>query len=379
MGRRSTFIPLHDSDGEPAPPLERSAQRLAPRPAPRRPPRFRSRPGALTWLIAVMLLAGSGVLLYPATAQWISALNQARLLNELDDLVAESDPGPEEQLASAKAYNAALTAGVGSGAELEAGSNVPTSRGAGSAGLGEGAPLQYSSILSPAPGGPMARVKIPNIGVDLPIYHGTDDETLLHGAGHLEGTHLPVGGTGTHAVVTAHRGLATAAMFTALDRVKADDTFTVEVFGEVLSYRVRDTRVVAPEETDSLRAAEGADLMTLVTCTPLGINSHRILVTGERVIPTPEADLDGAGSSSAAPGFPWWALGLLLACACAVSYLWIAGRGDAARRAGGPRERRAPAHRRSRRAPPGAGGRRGRRSRRRSRHGLAGNRRESSP
>lgn len=367
MAMRRTFIPLADANNASDSPANRSALRP------------RCRPGILTWLIAVMLFAGSGVLLYPATAQWISALNQARLLADLDELVAASDPSPEEQLAFAQAYNAALSAGAAPGAELAAGSRVPTSRGAEVAGLDGGAKLEYSRILSPTHGGPMARVKIPNIGVDLPIYHGTDDETLLRGAGHLEGTHLPVGGIGTHAVVTAHRGLATAAMFTALDRVAADDTFTIEVFGEVLSYRVRDTRVVAPEDTDTLRVTEGADLVTLVTCTPLGINSHRILVTGERVIPTPEADVAGAASASAQPGFPWWAIGLLLACACSVSYLWIAGRGDAARRLARTRPHTRPAHRRWRRALPAVAGRWGHRSRTRYRDGVAVNRGGSSP
>ncbi|WP_459583204.1 class C sortase, partial [Aerococcus mictus] len=111
------------------------------------------------------------------------------------------------------------------------------------------------------------------IDVDLPVYHGTSDEVLNRAAGHLEGTSLPVGGPSTRAVITAHRGLANARMFTDLNKVNVGDTFTIEVFGDVLTYRVRDTKVVAPEDTDTLRVEEGKDLVTLVTCTPLGINS----------------------------------------------------------------------------------------------------------
>lgn len=177
--------------------------------------------------------------------------------------------------------------------------------------------------------GLMARVKIPAIDVDLPIYHGTSDAVLLEGVGHLEGSSLPIGGPDTHAVLTAHRGLADAAMFTNLDRVKVGDTFTIEVFGEVLTYRVRETKVVAPEDADALRAVPGEDLVTLVTCTPLGINTHRILVTGERITPTPIEDIAAAGQAPDVPGFPWWAVGVLAAILVAEGYVWWSGFNDA--------------------------------------------------
>jgi len=161
--------------------------------------------------------------------------------------------------------------------------------------------------------------------IDLPIYHGTDDETLLRGLGHLEGTSLPVGGQGQRTVVTGHRGLAEARMFTDLDKVQVGDTFTFEVFGEVLTYRVFDKKVVNPEETEALRSEPGRDLATLVTCTPLGINTHRILVTGERVYPTPQRDIDAAGAAPDIPGFPWWALGLLGGVSLIGLYIWRSG------------------------------------------------------
>ena len=154
----------------------------------------------------------------------------------------------------------------------------------------------------------MARVKIPSIEVDLPIYHGTDEETLLRGAGHLEGTHLPVGGESTRSVITAHRGLANATMFTDLNRVSEGDSFTIESLGETLVYRVNEIQVIDPTDTGSLQSESGKDLVTLITCTPLGVNTHRILVTGERITPTPAPALHEAGKAPEIPGFPWWAL-----------------------------------------------------------------------
>ena len=278
------------------------------------------KPGLLTWLIAALIIGGSGVLLYPSTAAWLTSVNQSRIIDSIGALVDDANPGAEEQLQQARAYNAALTAGV----ELRANANVP----AGSGSLGDDR-FDYRSILTANPSGLMARIKIPNIGVDLPIYHGTRDETLLRGAGHLEGSHLPVGGPSTHAVITAHRGLANATMFTNLDRVEVGDTFTIETFGEVLTYRVRETKVVQPEDTDSLRAESDRDLVTLITCTPLGINSHRILVTGERITPTPQQDLDAAGAASEIPGFPWWALGFAASVTAAAGYVWRSGVSDA--------------------------------------------------
>ncbi|WP_344680349.1 class C sortase, partial [Leucobacter komagatae] len=123
--------------------------------------------------------------------------------------------------------------------------------------------------------------------IDLPVYHGTSDATLLKGVGHLQGTSLSMGGDGTRAVLTGHRGLANATMFTHLDQVKVGDTFSVDALGEVFTYRVFDYEVVNAHDTEEIRAVPGKDLMTLITCTPLGVHMHRIIVTGERVTPTP--------------------------------------------------------------------------------------------
>ena len=224
--------------------------------------------------------------------------------------------GLHAQVEQAHAYNDALSAG----AVLEANNHVPTG-----AGSSKDSSLNYANILKANNEGLMARLKIPSISLDLPVYHGTADDTLLKGLGHLEGTSLPVGGEGTRSVITGHRGLAEATMFTNLDKVKTGDSLIVEVFGEVLTYRVTSTKVVEPEETEALRVEEGKDLLTLVTCTPLGINTHRILLTGERIYPTPAKDLAAAGKRPDVPHFPWWAVGLAAGLIVIGLYLWRSG------------------------------------------------------
>ncbi|PQZ89545.1 class C sortase [Arthrobacter sp. MYb227] len=282
----------------------------------------RWRPGALTWISALLALAGLTIVIYPLAASWLSSYNQSQLIKDLAQQVQTSGPERSDQLGAARQYNDALSSGV----RLDANTNVPTG-----AGSSSDTSLVYKDILSTGASEVMARVKIPAIDVDLPIYHGTSDEVLLKGVGHLEGSHLPIGGKDTHSVLTAHRGLANATMFSNLDKVKVGDTFTVEVFGEVLTYRVRETKVVDPDDTDTLLTVAGDDLVTLVTCTPLGINSHRILVTGERITPTPIKDIEAAGADPTIPGFPWWAAiyggGLILI----TTYVWRSGYTDAKR------------------------------------------------
>lgn len=268
-------------------------------------------------VIALISVLGAGLLLFPTAVSWFSQYEQSQ---RIDDLTADvADLGSttlQEELERARAYNEDL---VGGGANLVANGRLPVADEPDQTG-------EYDTLLRADRAGLMARLKVPSINVDLPVSHGTSGTVLEHGVGHLEGTALPVGGESTRSVLTAHRGLATAELFNHLDRVEVDDTFTIEVFGEVLTYRVIDTRIVEPTDGESLFPIEGQDLVTLVTCTPLGINSHRILVTGERIIPTPQADLDNAGQSPEIPTFPWWALiatGVLLT---AGGYVWWSGR-----------------------------------------------------
>ncbi|AWE41459.1 hypothetical protein DDD63_00285 [Actinobaculum sp. 313] len=276
-------------------------------------------PWKFSWLSlvpALIALLGMLVLAYPTAASWIAQYNQSKVISKYSDSVNSADPSAQEQLRLAYEYNDALRAG----AILEANSNVPTGSGS-----SENESLDYNSMLRANSTGLMARLRISAIDLDLPVYHGTSDQTLLKGVGHLEGTSLPVGGESTRSVLTGHRGLAQATMFTNLDRLKVGDTFTIEIFDEVLTYRIYDKKVVEPTETEALRVEEGRDLVTLVTCTPLGINTHRILVTGERVYPTPQEDLDAAGKTPEIPRFPWWAVALLVGFVLIGVYIWRSG------------------------------------------------------
>lgn len=273
--------------------------------------------GALAW-------SGMIVFTYPSVASWLSQYNQSQLIDGYSSHVRDGlDPSAAELIRSAHAYNDALT----SGAVLGSNERVPQGDGSST-----DETLEYEKQLRASPLDVMARLRIDAIGVDLPVYHGANDDTLSRGVGHLEGTSLPVGGMGTRSVLTAHRGLANATMFTNLDRVQRGDTFTVEVLGEVLTYRVFETQVVKPEDTESIRAVPGKDLITLVTCTPLGINTHRILVTGERITPTPQKDLDAAGGTPDVPGFPWWIVIIAGGTVAVGGYVWRSGRVPASQR-----------------------------------------------
>lgn len=170
----------------------------------------------------------------------------------------------------------------------------------------EGDTTDYRSQLNPAGDGVMGRIKIDKINVDLPIYHTSSDAVLRMGAGHMTETSLPVGGAGSHAAITAHRGLAESVLFTNLDKVQVGDQFVIEVLGEAQVYEVFLTRIVAADETDWLLYDNDRDLVTLITCNPLGINTERMLVTGERVTPTPQEAVDEVGAGPKIPGFPWF-------------------------------------------------------------------------
>lgn len=295
-----------------APPLEPD---VATRRSVRRE-RARWRLPRLALVVAVIGLAGVLVLTYPAAAGWFSQYEQSQMIDDYSEEVQEIGPDIlAAELERARQYNADLIGG----AEVAANERVPVAEGSTAA-------EDYTSLLSADDQGLMARLRVPAAGIDLPIYHGASEETLQKGVGHLEGTALPVGGDDTHAVLTAHRGLASSTLFTNLDQVAAGDEFTIEVFGEVLTYRVVSTQVVAPEDTETLYPSAGEDLVTLVTCTPLGVNSHRILVTGERLLPTPPEQIADAGLTPDIPGFPWWVFPIAGALAVLGLFVWFAGR-----------------------------------------------------
>jgi sortase A len=314
-GRQKGVPPSHFPDQDASPTGDRPTSTLTRR---ERKRLLRWRLPLLPLLVAVSVIGGSGLLLYPAAAAWFSAVEQSQKIDKLTQGI--KDLGAEtlrERIAEARDYNQGLS---GAGAAVAANERLPL------ANEPQADKQKYLDMLRGDSEGLMARIRIPSIDVDLPIYHGTSETVLEHGIGHLEGTALPVGGPSTHSVVTGHRGLATSELFSNLDKVAVDDTFTIEVFDEILTYRVIETLVVEPQDTESLLIQPGKDLLTLVTCTPLGINSHRILVTGERVIPTPQSDVDAAGQKPDVPGFPWW---MYIAGGVVVSagtYVWLSGR-----------------------------------------------------
>lgn len=158
----------------------------------------------------------------------------------------------------------------------------------------------------------MAVVKIPKIGVKLPVYHGTSYDTLQRAAGHLYGSDLPIGGKDRHSVITAHTGLSSASMFDQLPQLVKGDFFYIDVLGETLRYRVRDIHVIEPSDISKLQRQPGRDLVTLLTCTPYGVNSHRLLVTGERVLPDP------VQSPEDTLQWPWWMSLFSIAIICSI-------------------------------------------------------------
>lgn len=270
-----------------------------------------------TLAIASVFLLGALTLLYPSTASWFAQYNQSKTIGMISSEISQDEPDwLQAELDKAREYNQQLVGG----ALLSPASNVPTSDGR------QGNSQSYDELLKVSDDGLMGRLRIPAINVDLPIYHGTDAATLEHGVGHLEGTALPVGGISQHSVLTAHRGLPDATLFNDLPKLKIGDTFTIEVLGEVLSYQVTETQTVLPDETKSLVPQYGKDLATLVTCTPLGINSHRMLVTAERILPTPIEDLNSLGKAPDIPGFPWWSVFAGAVVLAAAAWVYFAGR-----------------------------------------------------
>lgn len=224
----------------------------------------------ITLLAAILaFVIALGLTLYPMIAAKYNAAHQSAIHSEYVDYVAQQDNFQlEEALAMAKEYNEALKPGV-----VESFSQD----------LLLWASEDYTDQLNIMGNGIMGYVEIPAIRVRLPIFHGTSDGTLAKGVGHLLGSSLPVGGVGTHAVLTGHSGMANQKMFSDLPNLKIGDVFFIEVLGEKLVYEVQETNVVLPYDTSLLEIDPDADLCTLVTCTPYGVNTHRLLVQGKRI------------------------------------------------------------------------------------------------
>ena len=220
----------------------------------------------VTLILTAVGLIGLGLILYPAFADWWNSMHQSRAVASYVDAVANLDQGQyDEIIEAAEAYNSRL-----------AESGVKWT-------LSEEEIAEYESLLDITGSGIMGYIEIPMIDVMLPIYHGIDDNVLQTAIGHLPGTSLPVGGESSHCVVSGHRGLPSARLFTDIDRLIAGDTWTISVLGRVYTYEVDQIRVVEPTDLTNLQIQQGKDYCTLVTCTPYGINTHRLLVRGHRI------------------------------------------------------------------------------------------------
>ena len=226
------------------------------------------------FFIVIIFLAGLSLLLYPFVANQWNNHRQKQLISSYEDNLTQmteaGDIDYAKELKKAQAYNDALVPSI-----------LPDSFAVADARKEEDS--TYMNCLNLTGDGMMGIVEIPKIAIKLPIYHGTSDEVLQQAAGHLEGSSLPIGGESTHAVISAHRGLPSASLFTDLDQLEEGDHFLIHVLNETLCYEVDKISVVKPEETSSLAVEEGKDLVTLLTCTPYGVNTERLLVRGHRV------------------------------------------------------------------------------------------------
>ena len=225
-----------------------------------------------TVFLVLLLLAGVSLLLYPSLSDYWNSMHQTRAIASYAETVSQLDTAQyDEMWKAAQDYNRSL-------AQRETAFALTDEQRA-----------EYESLLDVSGLGVMGYIEIPGIDCSLPIYHGTEESVLQVAVGHLEWSSLPVGGEGTHCVLSGHRGLPSAKLFTNLDKLAVGDTFLLRVLDEVLTYEVDQILIVEPEQVDALGIVPGEDYCTLVTCTPYGINTHRLLVRGHRVENTPEA------------------------------------------------------------------------------------------
>ena len=218
-----------------------------------------------TIIIALIFLAGLGFLLYPTVSNLWNRAHQSRAIATYTKQVEKLDDSQnKEMLKAARKYNKSL---------LKKSDHWK---------LSKKDKKKYESLLDVSGTGIMGYIEVPKIDCSLPIYHGTDEGALQIAIGHLEGSSLPVGGKSTHCVLSGHRGLPSARLFTDLDQMEEGDIFILNILGRKLAYEVDQIKVVLPEEMSDLEIEEGKDLCTLVTCTPYGINTHRLLVRGHR-------------------------------------------------------------------------------------------------
>ena len=226
----------------------------------------------ITLLLFLILLAGLSLLLYPSVSNYWNSLHQTRAIATYAEEVANLNQDQYDEIwAAAESYNASLTNRVNAYQ------------------LSDAQKEEYQQLLNVSGIGVMGYIEIPSIDCSLPIYHGTEESVLQIAVGHLDWSSLPVGGESTHCVLSSHRGLPSAKLFTNLDKLREGDIFLLRILDEVLTYEVDQILIVEPQEVGALQIVEGQDYCTLVTCTPYGINTHRLLVRGHRIDNVEEA------------------------------------------------------------------------------------------
>lgn len=217
-------------------------------------------------ILSLIMFTGFCLILYPPVSDWWNSLHQTHVIaSYVEKVDGVSEEERRIMREAAEAYNERL---ANQRTEFDLTKEERT---------------EYNALMDVTGTGVMGYIEIPVIDVDLPVYHGDNEAILQIAAGHIPGSSLPTGGAGTHSLITGHRGLPSATLFTDLDQLKEGDLFMLHVLGETLTYEVDRIMIVLPEEVDTLAIADGEDLCTLITCTPYGINTHRILVRGHRV------------------------------------------------------------------------------------------------
>jgi len=259
------------------------------------------------WPLLAVSAVAVAVVVTPSFLRWQSqALQSGTVISYSQAVDDASATRLTTMLSDAESYNAGLGANVADNALS----------------VDEVRRNAYEALLDAGPGGTMGRLVIPKIGVDLGIRHGTDDVSLGEGVGHVLGSSLPVGGPGTNAVLAGHSGLLQASMLTDLRKLVVGDSFTVSVAGRDMAYVVDDVEAVLPDDREALQILPGHDYVTLVTCTPVNVNSHRLLVRGERVAdPSAAAAVTSEALSVPRRSFPWWAVELVVGTAAVVTVL----------------------------------------------------------
>ena len=259
-------------------------------------------------LFVLLLILGLAILCYPTISSNIATKKQKEVIAQYKKVAVTKKSSITSLIEEAKKYNEKLTKAT----ITDVFTNPPEKEG-----------KEYLSILNTGKDGVMGYISIPKIDEEIPIYHGTSTKTLQKGVGHLEGSSFPVGGENTHAVLSAHRGLPSARLFTDLDQLEKGDQFYIHILDETLAYQVEEISIIEPSETEKLTLQEGYDYITLVTCHPYAINTHRLLVRGARIPYHEDSIAKSITVAKSGLSDIVWNIGLLLAVAIVISVIFV--------------------------------------------------------